>query len=127
MRIAHLAERPVVEMSSGEAKRTLIARALVHEPGTLLLDEPGNALDIGGQLELSGTLSELANAGLGIVLVTHHVPEIIPEIGRVVLLQKGRVLADGPKEKMLTSAQLSALFGAHVQVNRENGYYHVHA
>jgi iron complex transport system ATP-binding protein len=60
--IAHLAERPVVEMSSGEAKRTLIARALVHEPKTLLLDEPGNALDIGGQLELRATLRELANA-----------------------------------------------------------------
>ena len=127
LRIAHLAERPVVEMSSGEAKRTLIARALVHEPRTLLLDEPGNALDLGGQLELSRTLSELANAGLGIVLVTHHVPEIIPEIERVVLLQKGRVLADGTKEKMLTSAQLSALFGAPVRVLREDGYYHVHA
>ena len=127
LRIAHLAERPVQEMSSGEAKRTLIARALVHGPGTLLLDEPGNALDVGGQLELSGTLSELAKAGLGIVLVTHHVPEIIPEIERVVLLQRGRVLADGAKEKVLTSAQLSALFGARVRVFRENGYFHVHA
>jgi iron complex transport system ATP-binding protein len=127
LRIAHLAERPVVEMSSGEAKRTLIARALVHEPRTLLLDEPGNALDIGGQLELRATLSELANAGLGIVLVTHHVPEIIPEIERVVLLQNGRVVADGPKEKVLTSEQLSALFGAQVRVFREDGYFHVHA
>jgi iron complex transport system ATP-binding protein len=127
LRIAHLAERPVVEMSSGEAKRTLIARALVHEPRALLLDEPGNALDIRGQLELRETLRELANAGLGIVLVTHHVPEIIPEIERVVLLQKGRVLADGPKGKVLTSKQLSALFGAHVHVFREDGYFHVHA
>ncbi len=127
LHIAHLAERPVVEMSSGEAKRTLIARALVHEPKTLLLDEPGNALDIGGQLELRATLSELANAGLGIVLVTHHVTEIIPEIKRVVLLQSGRVLADGPKEKELTNEQLSALFGAHVRVFREDGYFHVHA
>jgi len=127
LRIAHLAERPVAEMSSGEAKRTLIARALVHEPKTLLLDEPGNTLDICGQLELRATLRELANAGLGIVLVTHHVPEIIPEIERVVLLQKGRALADGPKEKVLTSEQLSALFGAHVRVFREDGYFHVHA
>jgi iron complex transport system ATP-binding protein len=127
LRIAHLAERPVVEMSSGEAKRTLIARALVHEPKTLLLDEPGNALDIGGQLELRATLRELANAGLGIVLVTHHVPEIIPEIARVVLLQRGRVLADGPKEKVLTSERLSALFGAHVQVFRQDAFFHVHA
>ena len=127
LRIAHLAARPVVEMSSGEAKRTLIARALVHEPRTLLLDEPGNTLDISGQLELRATLRELANAGLGIVLVTHHVPEIIPEIERVVLLQKGRVLADGPKEEVLTSKQLSVLFGAHVQVFRQDGYFHVHA
>ncbi|HXR33735.1 MAG TPA: ATP-binding cassette domain-containing protein [Verrucomicrobiae bacterium] len=125
--IAHLAGRPVAEMSSGEAKRTLIARALVHEPKTLLLDEPGNTLDIGGQLELRATLSELANAGLGIVLVTHHVPEIIPEIERVVLLERGRVLADGPKEKVLTSERLSALFGAQVRVYREDGYFHVHA
>jgi len=127
LRIAHLAARPVVEMSSGEAKRTLIARALVHEPKALLLDEPGNTLDISGQLELRTTLRELANAGLGIVLVTHHVPEIIPEIERVVLLQKGRVLADGPKDKVLTSDQLSALFGAHVEVFRQDGYFHVHA
>jgi iron complex transport system ATP-binding protein len=127
LRMAHLAERPIVEMSSGEAKRALIARALVHEPRTLLLDEPGNALDIGGQLELRATLRELANAGLGIVLVTHHVPEIIPEIARVVLLQRGRVLADGPKEKVLTGEQLSALFGADVRVFREDGYFHVHA
>jgi iron complex transport system ATP-binding protein len=127
LRIAHLAERPVVEMSSGEAKRTLIARALVHEPKTLLLDEPGNTLDISGQLELRATLRELANAGLGIVLVTHHVPEIIPEIERVVLLQRGRVLANGAKEKLLTSEQLSALFGAQVRVFREDGYFHFHA
>ncbi len=125
--IMHLADRPVVEMSSGEAKRTLIARALVHEPKTLLLDEPGNALDISGQLELRATLRELANAGLSIVLVTHHVAEIIPEIERVVLLQKGRVVADGPKEDVLTSEQLSALFGARVRVFREDGYFHVHA
>jgi len=125
--IGHLAKRPVMEMSSGEAKRTLIARALVHEPGTLLLDEPGNTLDIAGQLELRRTLSQLANAGLSIVLVTHHVPEIIPEIERVVLLQRGRVLADGAKEKVLTSEQLSALFGAQVRVFREGGNFHVHA
>ena len=127
LRIAHLAQRPVAEMSSGEAKRALIARALVHEPRTLLLHEPGNTLDICGQLELRATLRELANAGLGIVLVTHHVPEIIPEIARVVLLHRGRALADGPKEKLLTSEQLSALFGADVRVFREDGYFRVHA
>jgi iron complex transport system ATP-binding protein len=121
--IAHLAGRPVAQMSSGEAKRTLIARALVHEPQTLLFDEPSNALDIGAQLQLRDTMRALANGGLGVLLVTHHVSEIIPEIERVVLLRAGRIVADGPKQDMLTSARLSALFGAEIQLARRDGYY----
>ncbi len=121
--IAHLAERPVAQMSSGEAKRTLIARALVHEPQTLLFDEPSNALDIGAQLQLRDTLRALARDGLGILLVTHHVSEIIPEIARVVLLHEGRIVADGPTQDMLTSARLSALFGADIQIARRDGFY----
>jgi iron complex transport system ATP-binding protein len=125
--IAHLAKRPLAEMSSGEAKRTLIARALVHEPQTLLFDEPGNALDIAGQVELRETMRELARAGLGILLVTHHVSEIIPEIERVVLLQGGRILADGAKEKVLNDEKLSQLFGVSVRLFREDGYFYLHA
>ena len=121
--IAHLAGRPVAQMSSGEAKRTLIARALVHEPQTLLFDEPSNALDIGAQIQLRDTMRALATGGLGILLVTHHVSEIIPEIERVVLLREGRIVADGPKPDMLTSEKLSALFGANVQIERRDGYY----
>src|SRR6266446_2109563 len=121
--IAHLAERAVAEMSSGEAKRTLIARALVHEPQTLLFDEPSNALDIGAQMQLRGTMRTLARSGLGILLVTHHVSEIIPEIERVVLLREGRVVADGPRQEMLTSERLSSLFGADIQIARRDGYY----
>lgn len=125
--IMHLAKRAVAEMSSGEAKRTLIARALVHEPQTLLFDEPGNALDIAGQVGLRDTMRELAQSGLGILLVTHHVSEIIPEIERVVLLRKGRVLVDGPKEKVLTSENLSELFTVPVKLFQEDGYFHLHA
>ncbi len=125
--IAHLAKRPVAEMSSGEAKRTLIARALVHEPKTLLFDEPSNALDIAGQVGLRDTMRELARSGLGILLVTHHVSEIIPEIERVVLLQRGKVLTDGPKEKVLTSQKLSELFAVPVRLVRGDGYFHLHA
>ena len=121
--IAHLASRPVAQMSSGEAKRTLIARALVHEPQTLLFDEPSTALDIGAQIQLRDTMRSLARGGLGILLVTHHVSEIIPEIERVVFLREGRIVADGPKQKMLASAKLSALFGAGIQIARRDGYY----
>jgi iron complex transport system ATP-binding protein len=124
--ITHLVSRPVAEMSSGEAKRTLIARALVHEPKTLLFDEPSNALDIAGQVGLRDTMRELAQSGLGILLVTHHVSEIIPEIERVVLLQKGKVLADGPKDQVLTSENLSFLFAVPVKVLQEDEYFHLH-
>jgi iron complex transport system ATP-binding protein len=122
--IAHLARRPVAQMSSGEAKRTLIARALVHEPQTLLFDEPSNTLDIAAQVQLRETMRQLAQAGLGILLVTHHVSEIIPEIERVVLLRDGRILADGPKENILTAARLTDIFGVPVQLLRRDGYFH---
>ncbi len=124
--IAHLAERAVAEMSSGEAKRTLIARALVHEPQALLFDEPSNALDIAAQLQLRDTMRELAKSGLGILLVTHHVSEIIPEIERVVLLREGRVIADGPKSSVLTAKHLSNLFGVTVRLGQEDGFFHLY-
>ncbi len=124
--IRHLAGRCVAHMSSGEAKRTLIARALVHDPSTLLFDEPSNALDIAAQIQLRDTLRALARAGLGILLVTHHVSEIIPEIERVVLLREGRIVADGPKEEILTPALLGDLFGVSVQLSRYDGYFLLH-
>ena len=113
-------------MSSGEAKRTLIARALVHDPQALLFDEPSNALDIGAQVQLRDTMRELAQSGLGILLVTHHVAEIIPEIERVVLLREGQIVADGPKDEILTAASLSDLFGVRVQIGRQDGYFHLY-
>jgi len=124
--IAHLAERGVAQMSSGEAKRTLIARALVHNPKTLLFDEPSNALDIAAQFQLRETMRELARCGLGILLVTHHVSEIIPEIERVILLREGRILQDGSKAAVLTGEKLTALFGVPVRLARDDGYFHVH-
>src|SRR5215470_6817328 len=124
--IAHLADRSVAQMSSGEAKRTLIARALVHDPQTLLFDEPSNALDIAAQVQLRETMRELAKSGLGILLVTHHVAEIIPEIERVVLLREGRIVADGAKERILTSESLSELFGVRVRLGTEDGYFHLY-
>jgi iron complex transport system ATP-binding protein len=124
--IAHLADRPVAHMSSGEAKRTLIARALVHQPQSLLFDEPSNALDIGAQVQLRDTMRDLAQSGLGILLVTHHVAEIIPEIERVLLMREGRIVADAPKENLLTSEKLSEVFGVKIQVAQHNGYFHLY-
>lgn len=124
--IGHLTDRAVAEMSSGEAKRTLIARALAHNPQTLLFDEPSNALDIGAQLQLRDTMRELAQSGLGILLVTHHVSEIIPEIERVVLLREGRILADGSKSSVLTEEHLFKLFGVPIRLGNHDGYFHLY-
>ena len=115
-----------MQMSSGEAKRTLIARALVHEPHTLLFDEPSNALDIAAQFQLRDTMRELARSGLAILLVTHHVSEIIPEMERVILLQDGGILADGVKEKALTEENLRTLFRTNVRLHRSNGFFHAY-
>jgi iron complex transport system ATP-binding protein len=123
--VSHLAERAVEEMSSGEAKRVLIARALVHKPRALLFDEPSNSLDILAQHGLRETMRTLAQSGIGIILVTHELPDIVPEIERVVLLAKGRIVADGPKEEILQAETLSKLFGLKVEVGRRDGYYHI--
>jgi iron complex transport system ATP-binding protein len=121
----HLAEKPVDEMSSGEARRMLIGRALVHEPKALLLDEPSTSLDLFAQHELRETVRKLARSGIGIVLVTHHLSDLIPEIDRVILMRKGRILADGPKEQILTADSLGNLFGIDVELARRDGYYHL--
>jgi len=124
--IMHLAERSLGKMSSGEAKRTLIARALVHNPKALLFDEPSNTLDVSAQMQLRDTMRELAQSGLGILLVTHHVSEIIPEIERVILLRQGKILADGPKEDVLTAERLAELFGVETRLGRHDGFYHLY-
>jgi iron complex transport system ATP-binding protein len=123
--VLHLAARPMEEMSSGEAQRILIARALVHLPKALVFDEPTNSLDVRAQHELRETMQELARSGVGIVLVTHHVTDIIPEIGRVVLMREGRIMADGPKQEVLCADKLSELFGLAVEISRHNGHYHL--
>jgi iron complex transport system ATP-binding protein len=125
LKISHLAERPVCEMSSGEARRVLIARALVHKPGALLFDEPCNSLDLSAQQSLRQTMRELANSGTAIILVTHELADIVPEIQRVVLMSGGRVVADGAKEEILQVERLTALFGVNVEMTQRDGHYHL--
>ena len=125
LKISHLADRPVCEMSSGEARRVLIARALVHKPGALLFDEPCNSLDLSAQQSLRQMMRALANSGTAIILVTHELTDIVPEIGRVVLMSRGRVVADGPKEEILQVERLAELFGVSVEMARRDGHYHL--
>jgi len=120
----HLAEQLVGEMSAGEKRRILIARALVHRPRQLLLDEPSNALDLAAQRDLRETLRRLAAEGTGLVLVTHHLVDILPEIERVILMRDGRIVADGPREQLLTALRLSELFHAPVRIGRDDEWLH---
>jgi len=123
LEVSHLADRTTEEMSSGEARRVLLARALVHEPLALVLDEPSTALDLFAQHELREILRKLARAGIGIVMVTHHLSDLIPEIDRVVLMRGGRIDADGPKREILVPERLQPLFGLPLELSERDGYY----
>lgn len=118
-----LADKPVSQMSTGEARRILIARALAHQPRALLLDEPTAGLDMVAARRFLLSLRRLAQSGTTVLLVTHHVGEILPEIQRVVMLQKGQVFFDGPKSEALTSARLSALFDTPITVTTHGNYF----
>jgi iron complex transport system ATP-binding protein len=120
----HLAGQMVGEMSAGEKRRILIARALVHRPRQLLLDEPSNALDLAAQRELRDTLRRLAQEGTGLVMVTHHLGDILPEIERIILMRDGRILADGPREELLTAPRLSELFNVPVRIGHDDEWLH---
>ena len=120
---SHLAEAFIETLSTGEARRLLIARALVTEPRALILDEPTTGLDLLARSRFLQTLRNIARHGKTIILVTHRVEEIFPEIDRVILLHRGRILLDGPKPEVLTSRHLSAMFGAPILVQENHGYY----
>ncbi len=124
MEAKHLAHQLVGEMSAGEKRRIVIARALVHRPKQLLLDEPSNALDLAAQRELRETMRRLAREGTGLVLVTHHLGDILPEIERVILMRAGRIVADGPREALLTEPRLTELFSAPVRIGRDEQWLH---
>jgi iron complex transport system ATP-binding protein len=133
-----IAGKLVGEMSAGEQRRIMIGRALVgsgasavHAPAgssasnqMLLLDEPSNALDLAAQHDLRAMLRRLAQQGTGILLITHHIADILPEIERVILMREGRIVQDGAKEKLLTAPMLSGLFGTKVQVTEREGFFH---
>jgi iron complex transport system ATP-binding protein len=126
MGAGHLARRWLDELSSGEARRVLLARALVTSPRALVLDEPTTGLDLAARHDFMERVRQIARGGTTIILITHHIDEIIPEISRVILLKDGRIAASGPKIVMVTAASLSALFDARVAVDESDGYFFAH-
>lgn len=125
--IGSLAAREYGALSSGEKRRFLIARALVHGPDVLVLDEASTALDFAAAATLMRSLRDLLAAGTTLVQVTHHPAEIPPEIDRVILLSSGEIVADGPKRRVLNAAALSRVFGTRLQVSWHRGWCQVQA
>ena len=111
-------------MSTGEQRRHLLARSLVHDPSVLVLDEPTTGLDLSAQIQYFQTVSRLIGKGKTVVLVTHHLNEIPVELSRVILVKQGAVFADGPKELVLSDANLTNLYEVPVKVLVKNGLFH---
>jgi iron complex transport system ATP-binding protein len=124
MGATYLEQNLVGQMSAGEQRRIMIARALVHQPGMLLLDEPSNALDIAAQRELREALRLVVQQGTGVIMVTHHLADILPEMDRVIMMREGRIFADGSKEELITAEKLRDLFGVEVTLTQRDGYWH---
>ena len=124
MGASHLAKRRLDEMSTGEARRVILARALVTAPRALILDEPTTGLDLVARHDFTERVRQIARDGTTLILITHHIEEIVPEIDRVILVSEGKIAAAGSKRDILTSAHLSKLFNAPIVLEESDGYFY---
>jgi iron complex transport system ATP-binding protein len=116
-------QRMFQRLSTGQKRRLLLARALVHHPQALILDEPTSGLDMGASLGLLSLMRSFCGEGRAMIITTHHIDEIIPEIDRVILISHGQLIDDGPKSEILTSEKLSNLYQTNLQVSQNDGWY----
>mgnify|MGYP000789236263 len=121
--VADLAERDIKTLSTGQARRILLARALIHDPEVLVFDEPTTGLDPEGMYYVRKSMRDLVERGKSIILVTHYPEDIIPEIERVVMIKEGKLFDDGKKEELLTSARMSELFNVPLRIIEQDGYF----
>ncbi len=121
--VESLADTPLRNMSTGQQRRCLLGRALVHDPDTLILDEPTAGLDLTASFDYLARIHDLVGKGKNIVVVTHLLNEIPPDIERIVLLREGSIIADGPKEEVLTEENLLTTYGTPIRLARVDGYY----
>ena len=123
LEVAHLAERSMNTLSTGEARRVIIARALVHDPAVLVLDEPCAGLDPHAAHNVRLAVRSLARGGRSLVLVTHHVEDIVPEIERVVMVADGRHRGRRTEGELLTGERLGELFDIPAVLEEREGNY----
>ncbi|MCY1151858.1 MAG: ATP-binding cassette domain-containing protein [Sphaerochaetaceae bacterium] len=119
----HLADKTMNSLSTGESQRVLLARALVHNPNLLLLDEAASGLDFPSRSHYRKALTNAINKGKTIVMITHELSQILPEINRIILMKDGMIYKIGNKEELLNEEILSQLYGQKVYVAKKNGIY----
>ncbi|NLE16294.1 MAG: ATP-binding cassette domain-containing protein [Spirochaetales bacterium] len=119
----HLRDKQMNRMSSGEARRILLARANVHDPQVMLLDEAVSNLDFPSRSQYRSTLEQLDREGKTIILATHELSEIIPAINRIVVMQHGKIVADGSKQEVLNERLLSEVYQTRVFIDEREGLY----
>jgi len=124
LEISALTDRLMCELSTGEARRVLIGRALVHDPQALVLDEPTSSLDLKALHSFRESVRRIARSGKSVIMVTHNLEDVIPEISRVVLIKEGKVFRDGKKEEILNDTNLSELFSLPIKILEKEGYFH---
>lgn len=125
LNLLNLRDKCFIKLSTGQQRRLLLARAIVHQPQALILDEPTAGLDLAAAFKLIHDMRRWCNSGHSLVLVTHHVQEIIPEIERIIFLKDGKILADGNKKELMTSENLSRLYDTDIELSENKGFYSV--
>ena len=121
-----LRERAYRTLSTGEQRRCLLGRALVHDPETLILDEPTSGLDMAAAFDFMRRVRDLARRGRNLVMVTHHLNDIPPEVERVIVLKQGAIVADGRKDSVLNGALLSEIYGVDIRLTEVDGWFLAH-
>lgn len=126
LNLDYLRDTMFQRLSTGQQRRLLLARALIHKPSTLIFDEPTNSLDLQASFELVAIMRELVQQGTNLLIATHHVQEIVPEIERIIFMKAGQIIADGSKDDLLTAENLSELYGIKLKLMMQDGFYQVY-
>ncbi|MAZ87991.1 MAG: molybdenum ABC transporter ATP-binding protein [Cellvibrionaceae bacterium] len=108
-------------LSSGQQRRLILARALVHNPQHIIFDEPTSSLDLQGMFQVLKDMETQSQLGRSVILATHHLHELLPSIERIIFLKQGKVIADGGRDQLLTEANLSDLYDSKIQLINRNG------
>lgn len=119
----HLKDKRMNTLSTGEAQRVLLARALVHNPKLLLLDEAASGLDFPSRSHYRNALENAIKQDKTIVMITHELSQILPQINNIILMKNGKIYKQGNKEELLCEEVLSNLYDQKVYVAKKNGIY----